>query len=123
MKCELINMTRACDKESPIVFEPMTSRTPGTLLGFWNGPKLVNAFVYLYSRTAVEGLWIAFRRMTQEQAEYHERPRRLVQTLVWFATSLVVAVKVPTIGAAIALVGGVAALFIFFYPGNSSIPM
>ena len=67
----------------------------------------------------MEGLWIAFRRMTQEQAELYERPRRVIQTLIWFGTSLIVAIKIPTIGEAIALVGGVAALFIFLYPGTS----
>ena len=50
-------------------------------------------------------------------AELNERRRRIIQTLVWFGLSLVVAVFVKDIGYAVAIIGGLAALFIFFYPG------
>ena len=53
-------------------------------------------------------------------AEVHERQRRIIQTLVWFSLSLIVSVFVKDIGYAVALIGGLAALFIFFFPGRLS---
>lgn len=68
-------------------------------------------------RSCVEGLYLAYFRMPPALAEVNERRRRIIQTLVWFGLSLVVAVFVKDIGYAVALIGGLAALFIFFYPG------
>ena len=68
-------------------------------------------------RSCVEGLYLAFFRMPPALAELHERRRRIIQTLVWFGLSLIVAVFVKDIEYAVALIGGLAALFIFFYPG------
>ena len=53
-------------------------------------------------------------------AEVHERQRRIIQTIVWFSLSLIVSVFVKDIGYAVALIGGLAALFIFFFPGRLS---
>lgn len=50
-------------------------------------------------------------------AEKNERRRRIIQTLVWFGLSLIVAVFVKDVGYAVTLIGGFAALLIFFYPG------
>ena len=68
-------------------------------------------------RSCVEGLYLTFLRMTPAVAEIHEKRRRIIQTLVWFGLSLLVSVFVKDIGYAVALIGGLAALFIFFYPG------
>jgi len=75
------------------------------------------AVVLFCGRSCVEGLYLAFFRMPPALAELHERRRRIIQTLVWFGLSLIVAVFVKDIEYAVALIGGLAALFIFFYPG------
>ena len=51
-------------------------------------------------------------------AERHAKRRRIIQTLVWFTLSLLISVNVPSIGYAVALIGGLAALFIFVVPGK-----
>ena len=51
-------------------------------------------------------------------AEINESRRRIVQTLVWFTLALIISVYVTDIQYAIALIGGLAALFIFFFPGK-----
>jgi len=51
-------------------------------------------------------------------AEINESRRRIVQTLVWFSSALIISVYVTDIQYAIALIGGLAALFIFFFPGK-----
>ena len=68
----------------------------------------------------MEGLYLSFFRMPPALAEVHERQRRIIQTIVWFSLSLIVSVFVKDIGYAVALIGGLAALFIFFFPGRLS---
>jgi len=51
-------------------------------------------------------------------AETNESRRRVVQTLVWFTSSLIISVYVKDIQYAVTLIGGLAALFIFFFPGK-----
>lgn len=56
--------------------------------------------------------------MSPALAEVNERERRIIQTLIWFALSLIIALYVTHIEKAVALIGGLAALFIFFFPGG-----
>jgi hypothetical protein len=44
-----------------------------------------------------------------------------LQTLVWFAVTLVLALFIPDIGRVISLIGGLAACFIFVFPGTTSV--
>ena len=69
-------------------------------------------------RSCLEGLYLAAFRMPPSFAEINESRRRIVQTLVWFTSALVISVYVTDIQYAIALIGGLAALFIFFFPGK-----
>ena len=48
-----------------------------------------------------------------------ERMHRSCIVIVWFASSLVIALLVPNIGVVISLLGGLAALFAFVLPGQS----
>ena len=57
--------------------------------------------------------------LTPEAIEAREKLRRIVMTIVWFSSSLFLAVVVPNIGVVISLLGGLAALFIFIFPGKS----
>lgn len=68
-------------------------------------------------RSCLEGLYLAAFRMPPTLAERYEKRRRIIQTLLWFGSSLIIAAYVKDIQYAIALIGGLAALFIFFYPG------
>ena len=78
---------------------------------------MLKSWLTLYFRSCVESFYLAFVRMPPALAEKNERRRRIIQTLVWFGLSLIVAVFVKDIGYAVALIGGFAALLIFFYPG------
>ena len=43
--------------------------------------------------------------------------RRVVIATIWFVASLVMAIEVPNIGAVINMLGSLAAVFIFVFPG------
>ena len=62
---------------------------------------------------------LKWRGLGPDEAERHERFRRIVETLTWFCFALLLAALIPTIGVAISLIGGIAALFIFVFPGLS----
>lgn len=47
-----------------------------------------------------------------------EKRRRILQTLVWFVVTLVLALFIPDIGRVISMIGGLAACFIFVFPGD-----
>jgi len=47
-----------------------------------------------------------------------EHRRRIIMTLVWFTVSLLIALFIPNIGVVISLLGGLAAIFIFVFPGQ-----
>lgn len=47
-----------------------------------------------------------------------ERRRRVVQTVLWFCLTLLLALFIPDIGRVISLIGGLAACFIFVFPGT-----
>ncbi|CAN8004585.1 unnamed protein product, partial [Ixodes hexagonus] len=66
-------------------------------------------------RTAVDDLYCA--RLDDERVRSGELRRRLVISSVWFGTTLVLACLVPNIGLVIRIIGSLAALFIFVFPG------
>ena len=49
-----------------------------------------------------------------------ERRRRLLQTISWFLLTLLLALFIPDIGKVISVIGGLAACFIFVFPGRAS---
>ena len=78
--------------------------------------QLVVKFVYF--RSAFLGLWVKLRKLTADEIKGWENKRRITTSLVWFLLSLGLAIVVPNIGKAIAIVGGFAAHFIFTFPGR-----
>lgn len=58
------------------------------------------------------------RKLTAAEIENHKRKRRVITSLIWFFSSLGIAVIVPNIAEAIAIVGALAAHFIFTFPGK-----
>ena len=81
-------------------------------------PTLANS--HLLFRSAFLGLWIKLRRLTITEVENWQNKRRIITSLVWFFSSVGLAIVVPNIGKAIAVVGGFAAHFIFTFPGKQS---
>ena len=74
--------------------------------------------VVLCYRVEVEKLWGYIWRLSEEQASVHEFKRRCVIAIVWFTTTLLIALYVPNIAIVIDVLGALAALFIFFFPGK-----
>lgn len=68
-------------------------------------------------RAVIEGLWLRYQGMPVEEDVGRERRRRVLQTLVWFLLTLLLALFIPDIGKVISVIGGLAACFIFVFPG------
>ncbi len=62
-------------------------------------------------------MWVHIRRLPAELIARDELKRRVFSTIIWFAVSLLLAVVVPDIGIVIDLLGGLAAIFVFVFPG------
>ncbi|XP_072236605.1 sodium-coupled neutral amino acid transporter 7 [Leuresthes tenuis] len=73
--------------------------------------------LHFCGRAVIEGLWLRFQDEQVEVCVRRERRRRILQTLVWFVVTLVLALFIPDIGRVISLIGGLAACFIFVFPG------
>lgn len=73
------------------------------------------------SRAVIEGLWLRFQGEQVEVCVRREQRRRILQTLVWFVATLVLGLFIPDIGRVISLIGGLAACFIFVFPGKTSL--
>ena len=73
--------------------------------------------VYIASRTVIDGFVLHIANYSTIRAEETERIRRVTITVCWFIFVLTLAAVVPNIGVAISMIGGVAALFIFTFPG------
>ena len=55
--------------------------------------------------------------MIREDSERKEKIRRALIATIWFVATLVIAIEVPDIGIVINLLGSLAAVFIFVFPG------
>ncbi|KAM6979989.1 sodium-coupled neutral amino acid transporter 7 [Aplochiton taeniatus] len=73
--------------------------------------------LHFCGRAVLEGLWLRYHGEQVELCVRRERRRRIVQTLVWFFLTLILALFIPDIGRVISLIGGLAACFIFVFPG------
>ena len=69
------------------------------------------------ARAALDNIYIFVRKLPPDLIAIGEKRRRVVMTTVWFFISLFLAVIVPNIGMVIALLGGLAAVFVFIFPG------
>ncbi|KAM8958926.1 sodium-coupled neutral amino acid transporter 7 isoform 1-T2 [Lycaon pictus] len=72
--------------------------------------------LHFCGRAVVEGLWLRYQGMPVEEDVGRERRRRVLQTLVWFLLTLLLALFIPDIGKVISVIGGLAACFIFVFP-------
>ncbi|XP_021087792.1 putative sodium-coupled neutral amino acid transporter 7 isoform X2 [Mesocricetus auratus] len=73
--------------------------------------------LHFCGRAVVEGLWLRYKGTPVEEDVGRERRRRVLQTLVWFLLTLLLALFIPDIGKVISVIGGLAACFIFIFPG------
>uniref|UniRef100_A0A8C1VZ49 Sodium-coupled neutral amino acid transporter 7 n=1 Tax=Cyprinus carpio TaxID=7962 RepID=A0A8C1VZ49_CYPCA len=73
--------------------------------------------LHFCGRAVLEGLWLRFKGEVVETDVTRERRRRILQTLIWFCLTLILALFIPDIGRVISLIGGLAACFIFVFPG------
>ncbi|XP_062868639.1 sodium-coupled neutral amino acid transporter 7 [Trichomycterus rosablanca] len=73
--------------------------------------------LHFCGRAVLEGLWLRFTGTDVDTDVVTERRRRVLQTVVWFSLTLVLALTIPDIGRVISLIGGLAACFIFVFPG------
>lgn len=83
----------------------------------WGHPPLPCVFA---RRAVLEGLWLRYTGVTVEEDVVRERRRRLLQTISWFLLTLLLALFIPDIGKVISVIGGLAACFIFIFPGRAS---
>ncbi|CAH1779429.1 unnamed protein product [Owenia fusiformis] len=68
-------------------------------------------------RAAFESVWIEVRSLTPDMVLSGEKKRRYIQTISLFSTSLALAVFIPDIGVVISMLGALAGVFIFIFPG------
>lgn len=73
--------------------------------------------LHFCGRAVIEGLWLRFQGEQVEVCVRREQRRRILQTLVWFVITLILALFIPDIGRVISMIGGLAACFIFVFPG------
>ncbi|XP_031977570.1 putative sodium-coupled neutral amino acid transporter 7 isoform X2 [Corvus moneduloides] len=73
--------------------------------------------LHFCGRAVLEGLWLRYTGVTVEEDVVRERRRRLLQTISWFLLTLLLALFIPDIGKVISVIGGLAACFIFVFPG------
>ncbi len=66
----------------------------------------------------VDSLWVEVRRLEPHEIALGEKSRRYCIAVVWFTSSLILAVFLPDIGVVISALGELAAIFIFIFPGN-----
>ncbi|XP_038609998.1 putative sodium-coupled neutral amino acid transporter 7 [Tachyglossus aculeatus] len=73
--------------------------------------------LHFCGRAVLEGLWLRYKGEALEEDVVRERRRRLLQTATWFLLTLLLALFIPDIGKVISIIGGLAACFIFVFPG------
>ncbi|XP_044290157.1 putative sodium-coupled neutral amino acid transporter 7 isoform X1 [Varanus komodoensis] len=73
--------------------------------------------LHFCGRAVLEGLWLRYKGEAVEEDVVRERRRRLLQTVSWFLLTLLLALFIPDIGKVISVIGGLAACFIFVFPG------
>jgi rRNA processing protein Gar1 len=74
-----------------------------------------HAFV---SREAVSNLWANLLHNSESDVAVTERRRRITIATIWYILTVVLAVLSPDIGSVIDMLGSLAAVFIFVFPGK-----
>lgn len=81
--------------------------------------KIVTTYPILAfcGRVAVDDLYIQMKKRVERPSVRQEFWQRVLISSIWFTTSLGIACLVPSIGGVIHIIGSLAAIFIFVFPG------
>lgn len=105
---------------SPDIMEQYDARDPVVLIGIGALViKMITTYpqLVLCGRGALDGLYAEFAELTTDQFIKGEFKRRIVVTTLWFLTTVLLAVLAPNIGVVIELLGCLASVNIFIFPG------
>lgn len=78
---------------------------------------LITSFWFFF-RAALESLWVDWKNLDSLEIIIGERRRRIVCGTLWFVSSLLIGIFVPSIQSVIGILGSLAATFVFIYPGK-----
>ncbi|GFR07084.1 putative sodium-coupled neutral amino acid transporter 7 [Trichonephila clavata] len=105
---------------APDIMEQYDGSDPIVLVGMLAlVVKMITTYPQLVvcGRGALDGLYAEFAHLTTDQFIKGEFKRRIVVTTLWFMTTLLLAVLAPNIGVVIELLGCLASVNIFIFPG------
>lgn len=68
-------------------------------------------------RSALDGLYGEFRKLSAEEFKSGEKTRRIVITTLWFFSTVALAVFAPDISVTLQLLGSMASINVFVFPG------
>lgn len=105
---------------APDIMEQYNANDPVVLIGIGAlVVKMVTTYpqLVLCGRGALDGLYAEWAKLSTDQFIIGEFKRRLVVTTLWFLTTVLLAVLTPNIGVVIELLGCLASVNIFVFPG------
>lgn len=105
---------------SPDIMEQYDARDPFVLIGIGALViKMITTYPQLVvcGRGALDGLYAEFVKLSTDEFIKGEYKRRIVVTTIWFFSSVLLAVLTPNIGVVIELLGCLASVNIFIFPG------
>ncbi|CAL1274352.1 unnamed protein product [Larinioides sclopetarius] len=105
---------------APDIMEQYDATDPVVLIGIGAlVVKMITTYPQLVvcGRGALDGLYAEFAHLSIDQFIKGEFKRRIVVTSLWFASTLLLAVLAPNIGVVIELLGCLASVNIFIFPG------
>ncbi|GBM50023.1 Putative sodium-coupled neutral amino acid transporter 7 [Araneus ventricosus] len=105
---------------APDIMEQYDATDPVVLVGIGALViKMITTYPQLVvcGRGALDGLYAEFVHLSTDQFIKGELKRRVVVTSLWFASTLLLAVLAPNIGVVIELLGCLASVNIFIFPG------
>jgi sodium-coupled neutral amino acid transporter 7/8 len=73
-------------------------------------------YIFIF-REAISNLWSNLLHSNESDVAVTERQRRVTIATVWFILTLILAILSPDIGSVIDILGSLAAVFIFVFPG------
>ncbi|KAG8193750.1 hypothetical protein JTE90_005048 [Oedothorax gibbosus] len=105
---------------APDIMEQYDANDPFVLVGIGALViKMITTYpqLVLCGRGALDGLYAEFAKLTTDQFIKGEFKRRIVVTTLWFISTVLLAVLAPNIGVVIELLGCLASVNIFIFPG------
>ena len=74
-------------------------------------------YIFIF-REAVSNLWSNLLHSNESDVAVTEQRRRVTIATIWFILTLILAILSPDIGSVIDILGSLAAVFIFVFPGK-----